>query len=407
MAGETILIIDADEATEQKIMTALEAKGYLVFTASSQVLNAETLEKLGPSLIYIAPLATGTARIETCKAIHGNPSLKQVPIVLLEGSDPALNLQNLTGYGVVDFLKPTFGSDELIKKTETILGRTPPSHLHEGNGWGAGKPAEAPGPTRRTDAPADDPQVNEWESIDRALSEKHKKTVLGEPWDDVEEIQGETLKDEPLPSERVGETEKKRSALLRPAIGAAIFVVVVGVGLLLYQQFTPTRKVWPVRPVSTPSPAPPKLRDTRPASEVPPAKIDADAPSPASPASQAPVSQASASPAPAPAVPAPSGPPSTGLPQALSVPPRAAPQPPLKPFYAVQIGAYKDETNAHDLTKAFLEKGYDAFIQPGVTKDKSPIYRVLVGKSEDKKAARRLAEEIRSKEKIETTLFGE
>src|SRR5512143_1270028 len=109
MAGETILIIDADEATEQKIMTVLEARGYLVFTASSQVLNAETLEKLGPSLIYIAPLATGTARIETCKAIHGNPSLKQVPIVLLEASDPAVNLQNLTGYGVVDFLKPTFG----------------------------------------------------------------------------------------------------------------------------------------------------------------------------------------------------------------------------------------------------------------------------------------------------------
>jgi len=57
--------------------------------------------------------------------------------------------------------------------------------------------------------------------------------------------------------------------------------------------------------------------------------------------------------------------------------------------------------------KTLKEKGYDAFIQQGVTKDKSPIHRVLVSKYEDRRAAESLAKEMRSKEKIKTTLYFE
>jgi DNA-binding response OmpR family regulator/cell division septation protein DedD len=427
MAGETILIIDADGATEQKIMTVLEAKGYLVFTASSQVLNAETLEKLGPSLIYIASVTPGGAGLKTCKTIHGNQSLKQVPIVLLGSPEGSPDLQNLTGDGVVDFLKLPFGSDELIKKTETILGTTSPSHLQKGNGWGVEKTASDPRPTPRASTTENDLQVNEWESIDRALSEKHKRTAVSEPWNDVEEDQEGQLKDESLWPETAGSVEKKRSAhhhqpamgatifraLLRPAIGVAILVVIVGAGILVYQQFAPAPKVWPVRPASTPPPAPPKPREARPELQLPPGKIAESVPTPSSPASQISEPPASAPAAPAPAAspvstePARTAPVPSAGPRTPSSPAELAPQPPAKPFYSVQIGAYRDEANAQDLAKKFLDKGYDVFVQAGVTKDKSSIYRVLVSKSEDKRTARKLAEEIRSKEKIQTTLFGD
>jgi len=421
MAGETILIIDTDEAVEQKIMTALETKDYLVFTAASQVLNAETLEKLGPSLIYIAPVKPGAAGIEACKSIHGNSALKKIPIVLLGSPEGLRDLQNLNDYGIVDFLPLTFGSGELIKKTETILGRTPPSHLQKGNGWGVEKAAPDPRPIPRANASEPDPQINEWEAIDRALTEKHGRTAVSEPWNDVEEAQREELKDEPLSPETAEDVEKKRSALLRLIIDAAIIVVIAGAGLLVYYQFAPTRKAWPVRPVTVPSPASPKLRDTRPELQVPPGKIAEGTSDPASPASQVPEPQASASPLPTPAAPAsskstspvpatpvPTTPvASTGLPQPPSLPTASVPQPPAKPFYSVQIGAYKDETNAQDLAKQFLDKGYDVFVQAGVTKDKSPVYRVLVSKSEDRKTASKLAEEIRSKERIQATVFGD
>jgi DNA-binding response OmpR family regulator/cell division septation protein DedD len=418
MAGETILIIDADEAIEQRVMTVLEAKGYLVFTASSQVLNAETLEKLGPSLIFVTAVTPGAAGLNTCKTIHGNLSLKQVPIVLLGSPEGSPDLQNLTDYGVVDVLNPTFGSDELIKKTERILGGMSPSHLQEGNGWGVEKTAPASEPIPRARTTENDLQVNEWESIDRALSEKHKRTAVSEPWNDVEEDQEGQLKDESLWPETAGSVEKKRSAhhhqpamgatifraLLRPAIGVAILVVIVGAGILVYQQFAPAPKVWPVRPASTPPPAPPKPREARPELQLPPGKIAESVPTPSSQISEPP---ASAPASPVSTEPARTAPVPSAGPRTPSSPAELAPQPPAKPFYSVQIGAYRDEANAQDLAKKFLDKGYDVFVQAGVTKDKSSIYRVLVSKSEDKRTARKLAEEIRSKEKIQTTLFGD
>jgi cell division septation protein DedD len=71
------------------------------------------------------------------------------------------------------------------------------------------------------------------------------------------------------------------------------------------------------------------------------------------------------------------------------------------------LGAFRDEEKAQALMKKFQEKGYDAFTQPGVTKNRSPIYRVLVNKYEDRKTAKKMAGEIQIKEQIETSLYGE
>jgi cell division septation protein DedD len=71
------------------------------------------------------------------------------------------------------------------------------------------------------------------------------------------------------------------------------------------------------------------------------------------------------------------------------------------------LGAFRDEEMAQALTKKFREKGYDAFTQPGVTKGRLPIYRVLVNKYEDRKAAQKMAGEIQTREQVQTTLYGE
>jgi len=71
------------------------------------------------------------------------------------------------------------------------------------------------------------------------------------------------------------------------------------------------------------------------------------------------------------------------------------------------LGAFQNENTAQVLTKKYREKGYDAFTHLGVTKGKSPttIYRVLVGRYEEIKAARRLAGEMELKEEIKTAIY--
>ena len=145
----------------------------------------------------------------------------------------------------------------------------------------------------------------------------------------------------------------------------------------------PTQKVPPSSAVKSPVRVPSIAPEAGSKPQLPPASKVADTSAPASSV------------------------PSTPPEQPSSVSSEATSQPPRKPFYSVQLGAFKNEDRAQALTKKFREKGYDAFIHPGVTKDKSPIYRVLVSKHEDRKAAKKLAGEIQSREQIETTLYGE
>lgn len=177
--------------------------------------------------------------------------------------------------------------------------------------------------------------------------------------------------------------EKKRPAFLLPAIGIGVLLVISGAGFLAYRQFMPVREV-PASPAITP---PVRVRSAVPEaglkSQLPPPRNIAEPPPPTSSV------------------------PSTAPGQPSSLSSQSGSQPPPKPFYSVQLGAFKNEDRAEALAKKFREKGYNAFTQPGVTKDTVPIYRVLVNKLEDRKAAKKLAVEIQSREQVETTLYGE
>jgi cell division septation protein DedD len=190
--------------------------------------------------------------------------------------------------------------------------------------------------------------------------------------------------DKPAASPRTARrTEKKRPAFLLPAIGIGVFLVISGAGFLAYRQLMPVREVPPSPAISPPV----RVRSAVPGavakSQLPPSRTVAEAfpPAPSVPSS--------------PAEPPP------------SLSPESETQPSRKPFYAVQLGAFKNEGRAEALVKKFREKGYDAFLQAGITRDRSPIYRVLVSKQQDRKAAKKLAGEIQSREQVETTLYGE
>jgi len=322
MTGVTILVIDAGEETDLRMTATLEAENYLVYPVSSQDVNPELAELLRPSLIYIRPLELSPTGLKPCKAIHSIPSLKKVPIIILASPKKALDPDYSRDYGIVDFLELTFGPEDLIEKTGTILGKTAP-----------------------------------------ALSPKE---------------------DEPVASPKMlRKTGKKRSAFLLPAIGIGIVLILAGGGYLAYQQFIPGREVSPSPTVAGSSRTPSTAPKVESKSQLSPGKIVADT-SPSSP------------------------PPLSTPPRQPSSPSSESPSKlPRKPFYSVQLGAFKNEEKAQALARKFQEKGYDAFTQLGVAKDSSPIYRVLVSKYEERKAAQKLAVEIQSKEAVQTALYAE
>ncbi|MDP1758927.1 MAG: SPOR domain-containing protein, partial [Thermodesulfovibrionales bacterium] len=72
-----------------------------------------------------------------------------------------------------------------------------------------------------------------------------------------------------------------------------------------------------------------------------------------------------------------------------------------------QLGAFKNTNNAEALAKDYKAKGYETFIQESAGKDKETLYRVLIGKFENKKEAVKLAKDIEAKEKVKAVIFKE
>jgi TolA-binding protein len=79
-----------------------------------------------------------------------------------------------------------------------------------------------------------------------------------------------------------------------------------------------------------------------------------------------------------------------------------------KLIYSVHIALFGKKADAESLSKKYIKKGYDAFVQKAVSKDGQKIsYRVLIGKYEDKEEASRIAKEISDKEKIRVFIYTE
>jgi len=378
MAGETILVIDADQNLDQTITTTLDEVGYTVFAAPSGVVNAEILKKLRPSLIYIKPLGLSRSGFEPCKAIHSIPSLEDVPIVILASLKEPLDSRYFTYYGITGYLKPTFAPEELIKKTEAILNTTRPAQLPEEADSIAEKSASHPKGSRETTAKDNQPVTGK-ESIEAKASQKHALTgiIQQQKEDEKEEQKGPAR--ELLLSQTVKGKDKKRSFLFPLAIVAAVLLVIGGTLFFVYQRFKLTQKVSlsPIAPV--PSPGSSKTSHAGPEPQLPHRKMAADA--------------------------SPSLTPSTKPAQGSSPLSASPSQAPRKPFYSVQLGAFKNEGNAQAFRNKFREKGYDTFTRSGAAGGGSIVFRVLVSKDEERKAAEKLAAEIQAKENIETTLY--
>ena len=69
------------------------------------------------------------------------------------------------------------------------------------------------------------------------------------------------------------------------------------------------------------------------------------------------------------------------------------------PQYTIQVGAYKTEANAKQLAGNLLKKGYRVHINSDL-KDGAPLFKVHIEEFSDKNEARKLAEELTTKENL-------
>jgi len=367
MTDSTILVVDADQETEEKIVSILEAEGNLVFTASGRDVSAGMVEKIKPSLIYLKPASNSIEGFETCKKIHKMEKISDVPIILLASLKGPLDPRYTTFYGIVDYLKMPVSSEELIEKTNKILGSGSPD-LQE--------PAEEDIGFMEEESvvPEELPEMQEMYAGD---TEINKISEIGQPGEDFSYSEVREKLYEGLGAKGMRRRPGQYDVLIPVGVVTAAIVIVAG-GFLLYKFY-----ISPAEKKATVAVKPPQQVQQQNTAVLPPREPQEQ---------ERPVAEAKP----------------VETKEAPQKTPAAVPaaKPVGKPVYSVQLGAFKSEGSAEALAKTYKDKDYEAFTHKGKTKDKDIVYRVLIGKFDNRREAFQLAGKIETKEKIKVIVFS-
>lgn len=366
-----ILVIDHDPEITRKIEEVLRAEGYLVFIAPTESLAITTARETDPSLIFVS--LSMPRGLEISKNIHSIGEFSKTPIIALTSPEKGPKTRYGAEYGIIDTLDKSFSPEELILKAETVLsikGITDTAH------------------TGITDIPEYEPIGLETIDIPAEKSEEMPSvfSVTPNSVPPYEEVEGlidrsfELKKNNPVEKNRKIVLEKKRSNL-PVIIGVGAVLIISAAGFLVWQgggfdfgtiiknikQKLPVKATTQVpKKEPVPEPQPPVKPRVLEAPQIETPKIIVEQPQ-KEPVKKAPAKE--------------------------------------KPFYSVQVGAFKNIDNADALMKTLKGKGYEAFIH-SATIGSEKIHKVLVGRFEEKKKAEELVSAIKNKENIKAVIFS-
>jgi len=462
MTEKSILVVDTDAETVEKIKAALEPEGFSVFSALGINESVASAKKIIPSLIFVNIAMKDTSGLEISKAVHEIEALQAIPIVIMTPHGGSIEPRYTTTYGIVDFLKKPFSPEELISKTIDILEMNQVAELPVEEAMPLQSAGEQSGPHSFKEALSGEEQKIKDMPLEETMLAPTTDELSGshESEQTLNEAEPVSLHEQGVPdesfakelqSEHMGESDKDKNVeqseksadeeesvllsdlssheddmknilgkkdgtgwrkdLLAPIIG--VLLIAIGAGFFLYKGLVQNTKTG--EPIA--QKAPPTIPD-QPQQNVPVAPQQNIQPSAGSDKTQLPQSQA----APVKTAPLPSAETTKSEPvpakkadiqpktasEHIDKPKSAKPQKPateIKAFYAVQIGVFKSKKNADALMNKYKKLDHHAFSLKSMGKNKQTFYRVLVGRFGSMKEAAALVKDIQSKENIHAVIY--
>lgn len=423
MAEKTIIVVDTDIKTIKKITTTLESEGFLVLRASNKYSTLYAAKKIKPSIIFINMGIIGASGLEICQEIQADKTLNHIPIVIITPQEGATDFQDAILYGRVDVLNESFTTEELIAKTNTVIARNSIALQHRdekaqalehtidldieserlAEQGGEGKPISIKKEEHQFEerviaqpieeqnevylsdecsANKESPDVEEKPDIQHTDKESASlRDLSAEGWEEQggkDTVKGSNEqtncncfsddaipfqhRDKSLPNKRIGKNKR---------IGFLVLLVLL-IGIIGFVGFPFYRNSIHITnlPTTKENPSSPQTQREIPTLQYPndiQRTLDIEEHKPADVT-------------------------------ALETNPKA------KPFYAIQIGAFKVEANARFFSKQYREKGYNTNIRKIKTKDNEIFYKIFIGSFENRKEALEAARSISTEEKIQTTI---
>jgi DNA-binding response OmpR family regulator len=121
MPLKKIAIIDDEEAMVQLLSVELESEGYHVLTAGNGVSGLKLIQDKQPDLVLLDIMMPGLNGYEVIKSVKEDPSVCDIPIIMLTARSHDEDIQRGLDLGADDYVTKPFHAGLLVKRISTLL----------------------------------------------------------------------------------------------------------------------------------------------------------------------------------------------------------------------------------------------------------------------------------------------
>jgi DNA-binding response OmpR family regulator len=119
--GTRILMIDDSPTILTLLGRMLKQNNYTVFEAKDGESGLEIARSENPELIFLDIVLPGINGFEVLRRLRRDPSLQQVPVIMISGNEQATEQFYAQRIGADDFMKKPFSRAEVFAKIERLL----------------------------------------------------------------------------------------------------------------------------------------------------------------------------------------------------------------------------------------------------------------------------------------------
>lgn len=121
-AKKKVLVIDDSPTVRRLAELVLTQSGYEVFTAPDGDEGLELAKKIKPSIILVDFIMPRMNGYKLCKIIRSDPSLKDIPLMLITAKGEEVGQTFEEKFGVIHYFQKPFEPDDLVNKINEVLG---------------------------------------------------------------------------------------------------------------------------------------------------------------------------------------------------------------------------------------------------------------------------------------------
>lgn len=117
-----IIIIEDDIVLRDVLSEKLEKNGYIVDRAADGVIGMQKIREAIPDCVLLDILMPNKNGIEVMEELHADPSLKDIPVIIISNSGQPVEIQRAQELGAREFLiKAIFDPNEVLEKVSNVF----------------------------------------------------------------------------------------------------------------------------------------------------------------------------------------------------------------------------------------------------------------------------------------------